>query len=434
MKKLAFLAALLLIVLALAVFWPRPRPTRFVVGAALPPGKVSPQLVSTWDWAVLLAPDGSLWGWGGGYSQMPDVFAQGTTTQIPKRIGQGSDWSRIAASHMHMLALKSDGSLWGFGGNASGQLAQAGPTNRYTVPVRIGRDKWSQISVGAGHSLGLKTDGSLWAWGQNDRGQVGDGTRSNKFSPTRIGSDTDWKAIQAGDFNSFALKRDGTLWGWGLDPITGGSVDSLVPAPIDEATNWVAMSSGDYCLLALKSDGTLWLHGQNASSAAPDFASASVPAFVQVGKDTDWAEVDTGQGYFFARKRDGSWWVCGSDSSGELGLGAAKPITSPQRCAFDFDPWAFSCGYANTALLTRDGVLWTWGQRLGSYGNPRAPTRWSRFLKLVPNFLLRHFYRTSDRIIDVEPHWLWELPREVRRSLGTNREAQRPTNSTNGHE
>jgi alpha-tubulin suppressor-like RCC1 family protein len=409
----------ILISVLVVVLWPRTAPSKFSIGPSLPPGKVTPQLVNTWDIAVLLAPDGSLWGWGGTQFGLVHLFSRPLTTQRPQRIGSDSDWLRMAASFTHILALKSDGSLWGLGSNGSGQLAQSNPTN-FTAPVRISRGKWLQISVGASHSLALKNDGSLWAWGQNDHGQVGDGTKSNKFTPTLISSERDWKVIEAGAFNSFALKRDGTIWGWGLDPVTGGSTDSLLPQQIDIATNWVAMSAGDYCLLALKSDGTLWLRGQNAHVAASDYAKGSTGSFIQIGSDKNWQEVYAGQGYFFGRKADGSWWVCGSNSSGELGIGSRGSAGSPRRLPFDLDPWAFAPGFANTTLLAKDGTLWSWGTRLGSGRSPMGPPSVRDFLNRISSILFkRRIFKSDDAIIDTQPYRLWELPSDVRRSLGT---------------
>ena len=41
-------------------------------------------------------------------------------------------------------------------------------------------------AAGEQHSLGLKSDGTVWAWGHNLSGQVGDGTTTERQVPVQV--------------------------------------------------------------------------------------------------------------------------------------------------------------------------------------------------------------------------------------------------------
>ena len=240
---------------------------------------------------MALKKDGSLWAWGsnsfGGGIGLRDHKSTGT----PTRIGAANDWAAVACGDDFSLALKSDGSLWAWGDNMSGQLgigntstpAGAGETEvPVSTPTRVGKaNDWAADRLRDDFSLALKTDGSLWAWGANDWGLLGLGdTASRCLRPARVGAANDWAAVACGHGSSLALKKDGSLWAWG-DMRTGtldGQLRSLAttsptgpPLPVSaRPTTGRPSPAGSGNCLALKNDGSLWAWGFNdtASSAS----------------------------------------------------------------------------------------------------------------------------------------------------------------------
>jgi alpha-tubulin suppressor-like RCC1 family protein len=95
----------------------------------------------------------------------------------------------------------------------------------------------------------IKTDGTLWGWGQNNVGQVGDGTVVNKSSPVQIGALTNWAQVGAFFNHTLAVKTDGTLWAWGDNSPDGELGDGTVvdkssPVQIGLSTSWVKVALG----------------------------------------------------------------------------------------------------------------------------------------------------------------------------------------------
>jgi alpha-tubulin suppressor-like RCC1 family protein len=145
------------------------------------------------------------------------------------------------------------------------------PPGKVRPQLAIGSDSAEMLAPDGSFSLALKNDGSLWGWGNNMVGELGNGTSNNESLPTLIGTDRDWREIAAAHFTSFALKQNGTLWEWGqarLGVIHGGI--HLVPTQINPGTNWCAVSAGGDMALALKTDGTLWQREVDAEGRSPD--------------------------------------------------------------------------------------------------------------------------------------------------------------------
>ena len=90
-----------------------------------------------------------------------------------------------------MIATKTDGTLWVWGGNHCGQLGQnsvASPANAgISSPVQIPGTNWgSTISAGYDNMYAGKTDGTLWTWGRNVSGQLGLNNLTQYSSPVQI--------------------------------------------------------------------------------------------------------------------------------------------------------------------------------------------------------------------------------------------------------
>lgn len=268
--------------------------------------------------------DGTLWTWGNNnFSQLGD----GTAIQrlIPIQVGTETRWLSVTTGGLAVVALKNDGTLWTWGSNIEGSLGLGDPNiNSKNIPTQVGSDnKWTSISAGLGHVVALKSDGTLWAWGLNDRGQLGDGTANNSFSPIQIGTDDNWITISAGTLFTLALKSDGTLWAWGWNNDSqlgdGTSISKNIPTQVGIDNKWVTISAGQYHSAALKSDGTLWEWG----------SYVNIP--IQIGTDTKWISVSSGSGHKTALKSDGTLWTWGDNYAGQLGDGTFQSKSNPTQ-------------------------------------------------------------------------------------------------------
>ena len=298
--------------------------------------------------------DGSLWAWGREEDGWFGVNTQSTPTNSPKQIP--GTWTHIS-NGVSVAGIKDDGSLWTWGDNGGDEAGNLGHNDQVqrSSPTQI---PGSYKSVAAFREMAMcavKTDGTLWGWGRQYRwGNTTLGGYTS--SPTQVGTDTNWDSVDLSSASNSCftgLKTDGTLWVWGngsgnrggqnvgsptwytsprqvpgtdwVRPTVGGGANwfwrggdtkemwclggevkkwgyyyggvptdvGSVSSPIQLLSTWNGANwAGGYeTLVTVKSDGTLWAIGRAVEgffmeNHANDGTEISSP--IQLTSDTSW--------------------------------------------------------------------------------------------------------------------------------------------------
>jgi len=287
------------------------------------------------------------------------------SAESPVQVGSLINWKQIGAckaSGAHAGCVKTDGTLWTWGLNSSGQLGLSDTTSR-SSPVQVGTlTNWKQVSCGGNasfsHTACVKTDGTLWTWGPNGLGQLGLGDTTSRSSPVQVGSLTNWKQIFVGGWYNACVKTDGTLWTWGFNNGNLGLGDTTSrssPVQVGTLTNWKQVSCGSDAehTACVKTDGTLWMWGSNSTYGQlglGDTTSRSSP--VQVGTLTNWKQVSCGPYHTACVKTDGTLWSWGRNTNGRLGVGDFTNRSSPVQIGSLTNWKQVSCGSDFTGCTT----------------------------------------------------------------------------------
>lgn len=137
--------------------------------------------------ALALLANGAVLAWG---ANDQGQLGDGTTTarSTPVAVVGITRAFSIAAGGNTSVAMSETPLSWG--SNNQGQLGIGSATPAFrTAPGPIpALSGLFTFAVGANHVLALRTDGTLWAWGGNDSGQVGNGvTGSPVLAPVQLG-------------------------------------------------------------------------------------------------------------------------------------------------------------------------------------------------------------------------------------------------------
>ena len=179
---------------------------------------------SGYDHSLAFTTDARLFAWGrndNGQLGLGDAVDRNTPTEVPLPAGV-SGWSRIETGRGFTLALTTDGRLFTWGANYMGQLGLGDYADRDTpteISFPAGVAGWTDIFVGStDHSLALTTDGRLFSWGRNQSGQLGLGDNVDRSIPTEVpkpaGVDG-WTNFYPGAHNTLAFTTDGRFFAWG---------------------------------------------------------------------------------------------------------------------------------------------------------------------------------------------------------------------------
>ena len=295
--------------------------------------------------------DGTLWLWG---SNTFGVLAQNnfvlTSVSSPIQVyGGGNDWRKISCGQNNTAAIKQDGTLWLCGFNAFGQLGTNDTTNRnsFVQTISAGND-WIDVSVGQNQVLALKSDNSLWVWGDNEFGQLGTNDTVLKSSPVQtIAGGNDWIKISnaiSGDVSA-GIKQDGSLWLWGKNDLgqlgDGTTTNRSSPVQtISGGNDWEKVSCNASHVVALKNDGTVWSWGSNIGGRLGDNTTITKSSPVQIyGDGTNWVDVINIYYGSMGLKNDGTLWVWGSNINGNLGTNNTLNSSSPVQTIINDTNW-----------------------------------------------------------------------------------------------
>jgi alpha-tubulin suppressor-like RCC1 family protein len=296
------------------------------------------------DYALLS--DGSLYAWGRGtQGQLGDGSSNNSfSAPVQVRFPPGVRIASLPTDVMPYdtaLAVDTQGNVWGWGDNGSGELC-LGNHKSYTTPVEL---PFSDVTAlaGAGAHATYDAGGTVYSCGSGKSGALGDGSTKGSDTPVQVrGLDgRSVTALAAAFANGGALLSNGQYFDWGLNSegqlgqgTVGGSSDVPVQVQLPAAVSQVAQggSLGDNGqTLVMLTDGSMFAWGDDAFYQLGNghkgvFAS---PVQFTAPFGVTYAALATTADTSYALSTGGTVYAWGASNNGQVGNGSRNTAQQP---------------------------------------------------------------------------------------------------------
>jgi alpha-tubulin suppressor-like RCC1 family protein len=285
------------------------------------------ETVSGGNFVVLQSGEVLAWGFNtSGQLGLGSIGDTGTPTLVPGLSGI----AQVSGNNLqHSLALDTNGRVYATGINAYGQLGLGDQTTRSTFTLLPTPTNVVQVATGqSSASYALDSNGTVWAWGHNASGELASGNTSDSSSPKAIAGLPPISAVFGAPSGAFAIARDGSVWGWGSVSLPDNATGQPQLTPQLQPSLSGAIKIAAYFSYAIvKSDGTVWTWGDSLLLGDGTTSFRSTPS--RVPNLTNVIDISINTNFAIALRADGTVVAWGDNFQGQLGDGTLALRLTP---------------------------------------------------------------------------------------------------------
>ncbi|XP_067943370.1 serine/threonine-protein kinase Nek9-like [Watersipora subatra] len=305
-----------------------------------------------------------LYTWTNAYGTMAGQLGHGDTAAYrnPKKVEvfDGIPLKQVACGEEFTVCLADDGSLYSFGGDYYGCLAQESEQVVTPAPITHFEYTISQVSAGDCHVVALTSCGKLFTWGCGEFGRLGNGCEDDATEPLQISLPIkqDIKSVLAGSDCTFLITASGKVLACGnnehnklgLNNEVRGIVKRKAKVCYDTPCQYtlvtvkplrnnsiVQISSGPSHTAAVTNYGQLLTfgcnkYGQLGLGDFKDHPGINLVSGVLAGRKV--TRVSCGDNFTVIATNDNQVFACGSCQDGRLGIAVCTQNVALPRPIF----------------------------------------------------------------------------------------------------
>ena len=333
-----------------------------------------------------LTADGSLYMWGGNDYGQVGIGSTDNQDKPVKVLENVKEFRFPDDRNPLCAAVTKDGSLYMWGSDSHGRLANGQLGSKQLTPYKVEFDRKDTKVANvyfpsdgvSKNGVAITTDGELYLWGTNSYNEINSSNSMYVTVPTRLLTNVESFTVYRG--TCAAIEKSGALWLWGNNTygIAGKIRTQSVVSP-EEAVHildGVKEVHIDYENgVAVRKNGTLWIWGYGYGQMAGEGDNEQWIPQQQILPEEEIAGFyeDENYGSKYALTAGGELYAWGSNAYGQLGInanaGTSTKNNTPTKISISGIK-EFTVQNGTCAALTKEGKLYLWGRnQAGQLGN-----------------------------------------------------------------
>lgn len=296
------------------------------------------------------------------------------------------DFIKLFASEENTYGLKADGTLWGTGLNAAGELGLGDTVKRHMFELIPGIADVKDVICGLNHTFIITNNGEVFSAGKNNAGQLGLGDNENRSTFTKVNI-TNVKRIECGANHTAMINTSNEIYTCGRNTegqLGLGNTTNVNTFTKVNVTNVTDFACGGNHMLVLLNTGELQGVGMNSKGQLGLNNLVNQNTLTKINVLTTIADISCGFYHSIVVYRDGSCVATGDNTYGQLGIGSTTQarvfttvnLSNVKECRGD---------KYNTVLITHDHKVYVNGKNdmgqlgLGDIENKTNPVEFTNY-------------------------------------------------------
>ncbi|WP_201592890.1 RCC1 domain-containing protein [Psychrobacter fozii] len=326
------------------------------------------RLAMTSSWSAGVKEDGTLWTWG------TDGLLRDTKTgqdPTPRQVEGVNDAVAVSGGGGHMLLLRKDGTVWGWGSNRYGEI-DPNDDDTFIEELRQIKGIKSLVYIHAGQqaSIFVDSEGKVFFLGNNETGVVNGNIQKKFNSPVLVEGFEHIVKAEGSAGAIVALNEDGSIVSSSstLDSLGNPSAKKTTisngkiyysPVIVSLPKQAVDFTKG-YANFALLEDGSVWSWRSHEWSAQKE----SKEIFIKSPKKVEGLSKVVRLNSISANTINGDLYTWGNYVYSSRSSSTKDYIQRPIRIAQDIKVDQYGTGgFADYSFIDDKGNAWMWGDK-----------------------------------------------------------------------